>query len=359
MKISHFYQNNRFLINLYLIYTLVIHAIPVFLGLTGLTKELFFNPKTYLLDFWGFYWDGAHYIKIAREGYSFPLQAFFPGYPLVLWLLDKFLPFTLTYKINTLLIFPMLFGIDRLMSKFVEDKQLINKSLILFLLFPTAFFLQANYTETLYITLSVWGLYFMFLGKPYISAIFGFLLGLVKITAVVYTFTFFIHFFKKIKFSKLLFLSFITILGILSYFIYLQFGYGSYEYYFKSQAEWGRGFSLDKTPFINDFSNIKRKMIYEKILEVLTIVFGFIVFVKTFKKIPDELYYFSLLHFLIPLSTGTILSINRLILLSFPVLIYFFAQISKNKTIYLILSTIFFIMQFIAIMLFMKGHFLG
>lgn len=362
--IKKFYQTHRETIHLWLIYIGVIHLIPLIFAFLGLTKELPFSFKTYLIDFWGYLWDGSLYLQIAQNGYKFPLQAFFPGYPYLLKFLDIFLPFTIVYKVNVVLSLFLLISLKKLLTKLsLTDKQ-IKYSLIGFLCFPTAFYLQANYTETLFILLSSLGLNYMFEKKEKMTAFYGFLLSFVKISSVVYSVTFLFFLIKNNFFDKKIinkrnfyFLSLIglTFLGIIIYFSYLHFRYQDFFYFFKAQAEWGRD-----SQFIALFSfEIKSKFIFQRITEVLVFLFGIFLFIYTFKKIPSELYLFSILNFLLPLSTGTLLSINRLFLLSYPVLLYSLAKFSEKKRLYYSIVVIFIILQIIGLNLYIKGHFIG
>lgn len=365
MWISNFYQKNSLIIKLWFFYILIIHLIPLIFSFLGLTKELPFNFKTYLIDFWGYYWDGAHYLKITQVGYSYPLQAFFPGYPLLLRFLDLFLPFTLIYKINIILTLPLLIQLKELLKKLNFNEKNIFYSLIAFLSFPTSFFLQANYTETLYILLSAWGLNLLLENRLKLASFAGFLLSFVKITSVVFTLILFIKTVKdfkgKINLNKKLFLSFFlilfTTLGIFLYFGYLNQNFKDFTVYFRAQGEWGRG--TQDIPFISEFKEVKKKFIFQKSTEILIFVFGIFLFIYSYKKIPYELYLFSLLHFLIPLSTGTFLSINRLFLLSYPVLIWFFAFIQSKKKLYWIIVFTMLLLQLVGLNLYIKGHFIG
>ena len=363
--IKNFYLKHKDIIHLWFVYILIIHSLPLFFSFLGLTKELPFNLKTYLIDFWGYYWDGAHYLKIVQSGYSYPLQAFFPGYPLLLKFLDLFLPFTLIYKINIFLTLPLIIQLKNLLQKMKFNENEIFYSIIAFLSFPTSFFLQANYTEALYILISAWGLNLL-LEKNYSKTAFaGFLLSFVKITSTVFSLVFLIELIKEFK-SKLflnlknwknLIFVFITFLGIIFYFSFLQYQFRDFTIFFKAQGEWGRATQV--IPFISEFQVIKSKFIFQKTTEVLVFLFGIFLFIYSYKKIPQPLYLFSILHFLIPLATGTFLSINRLFLLSFPVLIWFFADIYKRKNIFWIIVSIMILVQITGIALFIKGHFIG
>lgn len=362
--IKRFYQINKQIIQLWFVYIVIIHSLPLIFSFLGLTKELPFNFKTYLIDFWGYYWDGSLYLQIVQGGYKYPLQAFFPGYPYFLKFLDLFLPFTIIYKVNIALSLFMLISLKKLLTKLDLTDTQIKYSLIGFLCFPTAFFLQANYTETLFILLSSLGLNYMFEKKEKMATLWGILLSFVKISSVVYSITFLFFLIKNWFFNKkimhkhnlyLLTLVGITFLGIIVYFSFLHFRYQDFFYFFKAQGEWGRGSQI-VVPFTTE---IKSKFIFQRITEVLVFLFGIFLFIYSFKKIPSELYLFSILNFLLPISTGTLLSINRLFLLCYPVLLYSLAKFSEKKVVYYSVVAIFLILQIIGLNLYIKGHFIG
>jgi hypothetical protein len=73
---------------LYILFICVVSYFYNYLGV-GSLKEL--SIKEVLFAQWGYAWDGMHYIRISQTGYHFPLQAFFPLYPLLLKFIDLFL----------------------------------------------------------------------------------------------------------------------------------------------------------------------------------------------------------------------------------------------------------------------------
>src|SRR3989344_1855505 len=92
------------------IYLVAIH-LPIYLAATHLTLSTDLNSfKELSFGVWGYGWDGWRYLEIALKGYDFPSQAFFPLYPLLLRGLDYFLPLTLAYRFNLLLL-PILLAV--------------------------------------------------------------------------------------------------------------------------------------------------------------------------------------------------------------------------------------------------------
>lgn len=265
-------------------------------------KELFFG-------YWGYGWDGMHYIKIAIEGYSFPLQAFFPLYPLIIKYVNYLVPLSIAQRINLLLLPLTLVAMIKLLTKI--NVEVTTKSLLLFLAFPTTFFLQANYTETLFILLSTCVLYMLLNNKYLYAVFFALLLSAVKVTGismaivivcsylysrydviskvvnhylfsvnkskVIYKSFFFklekLRAFKLgdksvfpcrkeicetnkilkpellINLSNIFFYSIVASLGALLYFWYLHVNFGSYLIFFEAQGEWQRHLIFNQGSF--------------------------------------------------------------------------------------------------------------
>lgn len=353
-------------IKIWLFYILILTLLPFlfyFLGLSSLP----FDFRVYLLDFWGFYWDGMHYIKIATQGYEFPLFAFFPGYPLLIKFIDIFLPLTVAYRINILISLLAIVSLYKFMDLLKISKEEKSKILILFLSYPTSFFLFANYVESLYIFISVWVLYFLD-RKEYLKvSILTAFLGSIKISAIIIPLLMFVQmiYLKYLNFEfswrniskwlKFTFFSLISILGIVFYFIYLQTNYDSFRIYFDSQATWGRGtFNQLVDQFI-----VTPEYYFEKISELIIFLSLILIFYKYFKKIGLTFYLFSLFHFLVPVMTGTLISINRLSLYCFPILFIFFKDLIKTKKSFILAITILGLWQILGLYLFLNGYFVG
>jgi hypothetical protein len=110
------------------------------------------NP---LLAVWG-RWDAEHYIGIATSGYSGTEPAFFPLYPLLLWVAGGL---TGNHLLAGLLISnaASLLGL-LFLYKLVEhefNRQVAHRAIFYVSIFPTAIFFSAVYTESLLLCLWV------------------------------------------------------------------------------------------------------------------------------------------------------------------------------------------------------------
>ena len=97
------------------------------------------------------HFDGIHYLRLIRHGYDDTgSQAFFPIYPLLVRTLtfNFFDPLFVAVALNLSLLFSTLYLVVRALSP-----KHSRRFLLLFLSFPTSFYLLANYTESLFIFL--------------------------------------------------------------------------------------------------------------------------------------------------------------------------------------------------------------
>lgn len=100
-------------------------------------------------------WDAMWYIDIARRGYWFKALAFFPLYPAAIaglrWLTDMSAAWSAILISNAALVGVMV--VFWLLVREHYGERLASQTTRCFLLFPTAFFLSAAYTESLFLLL--------------------------------------------------------------------------------------------------------------------------------------------------------------------------------------------------------------
>lgn len=113
--------------------------------------------------------DALWYLAIAEQGYPAETlggdipgaAAFFPGFPLLVGLLGRVL-LGRWYLAGSLVALgatvAALAGIHRLVSEETGDVELARRAVVVTAVFPSAFFLVAPYTESLFLAVSVWAL---------------------------------------------------------------------------------------------------------------------------------------------------------------------------------------------------------
>jgi len=284
-------------------------------------------------------WDSFWYLDIAQNGYSFkgPEKlsniVFFPLYPLLIRT-TSFLTggnFVLAgWILSCLFLLLALFYFFKLVKEFHPE---INTylPLILLLIFPAAFFLNAIYTESLFLFLSLATFYYGLKKKFLWGGIFGLLASLTRVTGILLFIPLIWEYLKNYNFNlkqsfnlKILPLLLIP-LGTLTFFLYHYLKFGDFLLFFKVESWWGRAFTLNKDHFLL-FSN---PAIVNFLLDVFFVVFVLAVLYFVFKKMPTSYGLYMLATMLIVLSTGTLMSISRYVLVLFP--IYILGASIKNQ----------------------------
>ncbi len=105
-------------------------------------------------------WDGIWFIKIVTEGYGVRSSAFFPMYPLLIYVLQGT---GISPQIGALLVSNISFFLILLifyrMVNLDYNESVSERSLWYLALFPTAFYFSASYTESLYLLMVLLTLY--------------------------------------------------------------------------------------------------------------------------------------------------------------------------------------------------------
>ena len=126
---------------------------PIYAVLKPYLKTDLFSQ--WLVNPW-FQWDTVSYFKIAMFGYSPDASiAFMPLYPLLMRFVALFLGgnyMLAALLLSTLFCFITLVLLYELLAQLYPG-QFARKAVVLFITFPTAFFLLAGYTESLFMTL--------------------------------------------------------------------------------------------------------------------------------------------------------------------------------------------------------------
>lgn len=134
-------------------------------------------------------WDGPDYLNIAKFNYRVLFDtSFFPFYPALIY----FLSFIFRSPLITALLISWLSLVGALFFyiKILRELGWINKTtdaikaMVIFLLFPSAIFLLATYTESLFSFMSLGAIYFALLKKWKLSALLLVLIGATHVTGL-------------------------------------------------------------------------------------------------------------------------------------------------------------------------------
>ena len=128
-------------------------------------------------------WDTVHFVSIAQKGYDTELQsAFFPFYPMLMKLFAHFAhhsEFVAGLIVSNIALLVLLVVMYQLVKEDF-DQQSAHRAVLYISIFPTAFFLAAAYTESLFLCLAILSFYQMRHGKWWFAGIFGLLASLTR-----------------------------------------------------------------------------------------------------------------------------------------------------------------------------------
>lgn len=285
-------------------------------------------------------WDSFWYLDIAQNGYSIEYNpwglyniVFFPLYPFLIKLIS-FLAggnFVLAgWTLSSVFLLLALFYFFKLVREFHPE---INPHLpiIFLLIFPTAFFLNAVYTESLFLFLSLAAFYYGLKKKFIYAGLFGFFASLTRVTGILLFVPLVWEYLRNNNFRIRSVLNlkilpvFLIPLGAFAFFLYHYLKFGNFFLFLEIQKNWGRAFTLQKGHF-DLFSNPAIVNFY---LDVLFVILALVVIFFAFKKLRTSYGLYILATISVALSTGTFMSIGRYILVLFP--IYILLASIKNQ----------------------------
>lgn len=375
------------------------------------------------------HWDSVNYLTICEHGgYALPdlhypdsikLFAFYPALPVVYCGVSKIVGGNVLLAallINTLFFLLLCKELYIYIHREYEDRRLRAYIFLCFLFFPFSWFLQINYTETLFLWLTLLSINLIHSKKVWLSHLAGFFAGFTRSTAfaaavgnwIIYTKEFFkkenantelnneitLNRYTYNKTLKEFYAYILKSTGFLSYGMgtvillsYYQLIYGDWHVFFASQKDfYGRqvnlnfwqGWLADLTTITDKWFTVNNQYGYERLgsenfiyylatqqyfntvfLLYFPLILAFIGSAYLiYKKQYDKLAW-SWLLLIMPIMTGETTSINRYLISSFPLLFAVFELTTKNsiaKYIWLAFSILLWIL--IALW-FAKGFWIG
>ncbi len=330
-----------------------------------------FRLPDFIKRFTGF--DGLHYINIALNGYKKNEVAFFPLYPLLIRLGATVS--SISFPISALLIsWASLLTILLILPRYLSHIGLRKTSgwfLVFILTFPTSFFLQSAYSESLFILLVLFCLLCNKKGKFLAAALFAYLAGMTRVVGFFLVIPLFLSSAKK-----RLWLILAPAFGLVSYAGYLWFTTGDPLKFFHVQSQFGAGRSSNIIllpqvlyRYLKIFLTADINYTYFiAVLEFVVLIFAVSILIydliniikkRTVGNLTDRLglNLFGLAILILPTLTGTFLSIPRLVL---PILTIYLV-LSEIRNIYFKMSIagLFVLLHVILLMFFIQGYFVS
>ncbi|OGE64977.1 hypothetical protein A3I48_00965 [Candidatus Daviesbacteria bacterium RIFCSPLOWO2_02_FULL_36_7] len=313
-----------------------------------------------ILSLW-IHWDGPHYIDIAKNWYQTtgdPINfiVFYPLYPILIKISNiAFGNFNLSA-----IIISCIFSISA--SVFLYELVLLdfNKRVALlsvwFLnIFPTAYFLQAAYTESLFLTTSLATLYFYRKRSFIKSGLIGAFASMTRINGILLLPIFLME-------SKNLGKNFIALLLTpVGFFIYLLINliiFNDPLYFSKILSlHWYKQLAwpwISIRNLINFYPNQTGDYYYLFLAELITIFLLAIVTILVYIKVRKSYGIYMFLNLLLFTSTSFIMSTPRYALVLFP--IFILLAIINNKFLLALISTISLLLLFLLTYQYTQGR---
>jgi hypothetical protein len=352
------------------------------------------------LSIWS-YWDGEHYVALALDGYfqapRYVSPAFFPMYPLLIRSFSEVFGGSpskeaLSYwgPLLSLLFLPFAFYFIYEIARQGWGERAAKGTILALAFFPTAFFLNAAYTESLFLALSAGSLWAIRVKRNLLLACI--LAGLATATRNVGIFLVAPLMYEWIAQGGLkeprerwrgLYLAFAPS-GLIVYMGYLWIKFGDPLLFYSSQKYWKReatgpldtanrawatavegvGMLSDSRlwahPSVQNFADHLERA--NSFCNLAFLIFAVVVLLAGVRKLPLSLTIYSLLLFVPPALFGTpdvpLMGIPRYVLVAFPVFIVL-GLLARRKLLFagwLILSTI---MSIILCALFVSWRFVA
>lgn len=277
-------------------------------------------------------WDGQHFITVAENGYTDNIQyAFFPGYPLAIRILtlpgiDYIQAGIVTSFICSFL--TVFFLLKLLRLDFKED--ICAKAVFFLFIFPTSFFLLLVYSESLFLFLSVLTFYFARdkkFGKYryFWAAIFAALASATRLVGVALVASLFIEAYldKSKKVAK--WPLFLAPTGLILYCVFLFVKTGNPLYFLVSEENWERILVLPGVGLWRSLSYILSNAVTPSTVVALLDLFytslGLGLALRAFRFLRPSYAVYFLISVLLPVFTPTLGSMQRFLLVIFPIFI--------------------------------------
>lgn len=322
------------------------------------------------------HWDTVHYLEIARTGYvgygeKTYLIAFFPLYPFLVkiftvltsgnYLISALLVSNLAYVAAVIYLYKL--------ARLDYPPDIALRTVVYFSVFPTAYFLHAGYTESLFISLTLASFYYARKERWYLSGLTGMLSAATRIAGVVLPVALLIEYMNQKKFSvkninKNEIIKVLICLSLISsgFALYLAINFITFgdplQFLGIQQENWHKSLSSPLTGFTIALNTLLNAEMYNSLMVGLSeLVFGvgtIILAFWSFFQLRISYSVYTIIMCLIITSTSFWLSIPRYSLTIFPIFIAM-ALFGKNSKAKYVISAFSLILFFLYLSLFVQG----
>ena len=316
--------------------------------------KIFYSPLSIkisqrIFESWMTYWDAEHYLTIAQQGYQYPEQAFFPMWPILLTIGSYVAPIQIAAQILTIVC-----GISACIwiyntAKILESTRIAKYTILLFLAYPGTMFINANYTEGLFITLAAASWYATIKKKYLIAAVLS---GVASGTRLAGASLMFLVAAANISAKKKVILVLLSISGLLMYITYLYIEFKQPLYFFTAQSAWierkNNQITIPLLTPINYILNPEKINPYNQYIDLGFSILALALLVPIYKAYGAGITLYAATILALGLGGGKIMSMTRFISTIIPVFIII-PKITKSRALVLAVGALFFLLQLIGI----------
>lgn len=290
----------------------------------------FYLTRHYIFPWANF--DGEHFMALAQFGYQEFTQAFFPLFPLIISISNYIPGDRLVILVQSgLLVSSISFLVALLFFyKLLRLDYNANFSLgviFLLLVFPTSFYFDALYSESLFFLLICSSFYFLRTKHFFWASLLGFSACLTRVFGILIFISFLLEvFIYKIPIKKSFWI-FLIPFGLISYMVYLYFSVGDPLAFYNLQLIVGQQHQKGIVLFPQItyryikilFNSDLTPLLTTVLLEMVTgIIFLALPIIGYFKKIRLSYLFFAFSGYLLPTIQGSFSSLPRYVLVLFP-----------------------------------------
>lgn len=308
------------------------------------------------------HWDGLWYLSIATLGYHGrpTATAFFPLYPLSMKLFGSGVVGGMTVSLLAFAV--ALYYLNRLVSLELGPR-VAWYTLLALAFFPTAFYLNAVYSEALFMALAAGSLYYLRTERYWIAGPLGALATLTTTYGILLVLPFFWVIYRREgwRLGKLLHVIWMP-LGLLAYMVFLFKRFGDPLMFESAQSNWSRHFEIFPVTWYNGvvaawrampqffsfhhlFATGNPSLVPGNFFNLIFAIFAVLVVVLTARRLPFYLWIYTVAALLIPFSYPAVgyplMSMPRLILEAFPIFIglgMIMARVAWTRALYFVLA---------------------
>jgi len=282
------------------------------------------NPLSFMSN-----WDGPAYLNIASYGYvNVSSTNFFPLYPLAIYELGLFInsPLICALVISWVCFVGAIYFFIKILKKLykIEKSEEVVRGLVFFVLFPTAVFMIATYTEALFAMLALGAIYFTLERKYLPAAFLTMLCGAAHITGIFLLLLVAMLMFEQgEKAAKIVPTIAVGALGYISYMDYLWSRFGQPLAFITTQQK-GHGW------LHGGYSNLVTSLNFFNAIFIALLGASIIYWWKRRKSFAI----YSFLFLLVPLVGKQFGGFNRYALMAFPVQFMMYEYLRNKKLAY-------------------------